>query len=267
MRERVSLAAAGRAVLEARGGGPAVAVVARADETGGGQRVLVFEDGRRLGTLDDPDLDRAAGEIGKRLLAAPEDAVWTLETEDGRATLYAESHAPTARLFIVGAGHIAVPLARVADMLGFPVIVLDDREGFATDERFPSAVRVERVDFQSPFRDLVPGPADFVVLVTRAHRYDFDCLRSLLESPAPPRYMGMVGSRRRVRAAFRALREAGVPKDRLASVHAPIGVGIGADTPAEIALSIGAELVAVRRGVTASGSLRDMERIAERFLD
>lgn len=263
----VSVAAAARAVLAARAGGPAVAVIARVDESGGGRRVLVFEDGRAAGSLGDPRLDRAAREIGARLLASADESVWTLEAEDAEAMLYAEAHRPSARLFIVGAGHIAVPLARLGAILGFPVVVLDDRETFAIGERFPDAVRVERVDFEHPFRDVAPAAADFVVLVTRAHRYDFDCLVSLLEAEAPPRYIGMVGSRRRVRAAFRALLDAGVPSERVAAVHAPIGVDIGAETPEEIAVSIAAELVSVRRGVRAGGSLRDAERVVERFLE
>lgn len=262
----VSLAEAARAVLAARAGGPAVVVIARADEAGGSQRLLVFDGERARGTLGDPRLDGGAREVGARLLAS-DDSVWTLETEDGEATLYAEVHRAPARLFVVGAGHIAVPLATLGDLLGFPVVVLDDREDFATAERFPGAARVERLDFDAPFRDVAPGPTDFVVLVTRAHRYDYDCLRALLDGEAPPRYIGMVGSRRRVRAAFRALLEAGVPKERIATVHAPIGVEIGAETPEEIAVSIAAELVAVRRGVEAAGSLRDAARIVERFLE
>ena len=269
--QEVNVTAAARAVLAARKGGAAVAVVARADEAGGLQRVLVFDDGRTAGTLGDSRLDAAAREIGARLLGSPDQTAWTLEADgsqvSGGATLYVEAHRAPARLFVVGAGHIAVPLARLGTILGFPVVVLDDREGFATGERFPDAVRVERMDFTAPFRALAPRPEDLVVLVTRAHRYDYDCLRALLEGDAPPRYIGMVGSRRRVRSAFGALLEAGVPKERIAVVHAPIGVAIGAETPEEIAVSIAAELVAVRQGVEAAGSLRDSERIVERFLE
>lgn len=267
MTSPVTVADAARAVLGAKAGGPAVAVVARADEKGGGQRVLVFENGRVNGTLGDPRLDEAARDIGERLLASADEAAWTLESADGTTTLYAEAHRAPACLFIVGAGHIAVPLARLGDLLGFPVVVLDDREDFATAERFPGAARVERLDFQAPFREVGPRAGDFVVLVTRAHRYDFDCLRALLDQDAAPRYVGMVGSRRRIRAAFRALLEAGVPQERLAAIHAPIGVDIGAETPEEIAVAIAAELVAVRRGVEAGGSLRDRERIVQRFIE
>lgn len=262
MSEHVGLAEAAAAVLGVRAGGPAVALVARVDERGGGLRLLVDGEGRARGTVGDASLDVAARELGAALLAGSE-AVRTVEVGD--AMLYAEAHRPPARLFIVGAGHIAVPLARLGVILGFPVIVLDDREEFADADRFPGA-EVARTDFSDPFRATRPGPADLVVLVTRAHRYDFDCLRALLDAPIPPRYVGMVGSRRRVRAAFGALRDAGVPRDRLASVYAPIGVEIGAETPEEIAVSIAAELVAVRRDAQAGGSLRDRERVVERWL-
>ena len=181
-------------------------------------------------------------------------------------TLYAEVHRRPARLVVVGAGHIGLALARTAALLGFPVSVLDDRDEFASDERFPEGVAVQRMDFGDPFADVVPGPADFVVLVTRAHRYDYDCLRALLDGDSVPRYIGMVGSRRRVRAAYRQLLESGVDRARVEAIYAPIGVEIGAETPEEIALSIAAEIVAVRRGVKARGSLRDEERILERLL-
>lgn len=262
----VGLAAAARAALEARSGGRPVALVARADGSGDGRRVLVYGDHDSRGTLGDPALDRAARALGAELLAEDGAAVRTAEVE-GHAdvTLYAELHRRPARLFIVGAGHIALPLARLGVLLGFQVLVLDDREAFATEARFPDASRVIRADFADPFAGAAPATGDFVVLVTRAHRYDFDCLKKLVDSNALPRYIGMVGSRRRVRAAFRALLDAGVPAGRLAAVHAPIGIDIAAETPEEIAVAIAAELVAVRRGVTAGGSLRDRERIVERW--
>jgi xanthine dehydrogenase accessory factor len=270
--EGVGLPTAARAALEARAGGRPVAIVARVDEGGTGRRVLVHGLDDIRGTLGDPVLDRAARALGERLLASepgetagPAGRTATVDEVPG-ALLYAEVHRSPARLFVVGAGHIALPLARLGVMLGFAVVVLDDREDFATEVRFPDASRVLRVDFADPFADLPPGPEDYVVLVTRAHRYDFDCLLRLVDNNPPPRYIGMVGSRRRIRAAFRAVLDAGVPAERLAAVHAPIGVDIGAETPEEIAVSIAAELVAVRHGVSAGGSLRQRERIVERLV-
>jgi CTP:molybdopterin cytidylyltransferase MocA/xanthine/CO dehydrogenase XdhC/CoxF family maturation factor len=279
---RVGLIAAARAALDARAGGRPVAVVARADEAGDDRRVLVYGTDDAHGTLGDPALDAAACALGEELLgddgagsdpgagagsadgAAPTARTATVDDVPG-ALLYGEAHRPPARLFVVGAGHIALPLARLGVILGFAVVVLDDREEFATEVRFPDASRVLRVDFADPFVALPPGPEDYVVLVTRAHRYDFDCLLRLVDTSHPPRYIGMVGSRRRVRAAFRALLDAGVPGERLVPIHAPIGVDIGAETPEEIAVSIAAELVAVRKGVVAGGSLRSRERIVERL--
>lgn len=260
----VDAVTAARAVLATHGGGPAVAVVSRVDPEGGSARLLVYDDGVR-GTLGDPALDAAARELGLRLLADRSQPRTVAVEGTAGVQLYGEAHRAPARLLIVGAGHIALPLARLGVLLGLPVVVLDDREEFATTERFPEASRVRRVDFADPFRDVDPTAEDLVVLVTRAHRYDYDCLVRLLRSPTPPRYIGMVGSRRRVRAAFRALLEDGVPADRLAEIHAPIGLDLGAETPEEIAVAIAAELVAVRRGVAAGGSLRDRERVVERW--
>jgi len=263
----IGVAAAARAALNARAGGRPVVVIGQADEAGDGRRVLVYGPRDARGTLGDPILDRAARSLGTALLREPTSSPRTVPVDDvPGASLYGEPHRHPARLFVVGAGHIALPLARLGVALGFPVVVLDDREDFATDDRFPDASRVLRVDFSDPFAAMAPGVDDFVVLVTRAHRFDFDCLRRLVDNDSPPRYIGMVGSRRRVRAAFRALLDAGVPSDRLASIHAPIGVDIGAETPEEIAVSIAAELVAVRRGVVPGGSLRDRERVVERWV-
>jgi xanthine dehydrogenase accessory factor len=267
----VTAAEAARAVLDARAGGPPVAVIGRADEGGDGRRVLVSGPDEARGTLGDPALDRAARALGETLLARAggasgiADAATVTVADVPGAELFGQVHRRSARLFVVGAGHIALPLSRLGVLLGFDVVVLDDREEFATEARFPDAARVRRVDFADPFAADEPGPDDFVVLVTRAHRYDFDCLRRLVARDATVRYIGMVGSRRRVRAAFRALLDAGVPAPRLAAIHAPIGLDIGAETPEEIAVAIAAELVAVRRGVDAAGSLRDRERVVERW--
>jgi xanthine dehydrogenase accessory factor len=259
---RVGVAEAARAALDARAGGRAAAVVSRCDEGGDGRRLLVYAPDDCRGTLGDPVLDAAGRALGAELLGRDGDAAGTVEAGD--ATLYGEAHRRPATLFVVGAGHIALPLARIGALVGFRVVVLDDREDFATGERFPEAAEVVRLDFEEPFGDVTVTAADFVVLVTRAHRYDFDCLVRLVEAPEQPRYIGMVGSRRRVRAAFRALLEAGVPRDRLEGVHAPIGLDIGAETPEEIAVSIVAELVTIRRGGTG-GSLRDRERVIDRL--
>ncbi|HET9984106.1 MAG TPA: XdhC family protein [Longimicrobiales bacterium] len=266
---RPELEAAARAALAAYDGGDAVALVTLvAAEPPGrlepGARMLLAGASGPVGSLGAPELDAAALELARAALAGAEPGSRAVDAGGARCTLFVEAHFPPEELIVVGAGHIAVPLAALGTTLGFRVTVLDDREDFATPERFPSAARVLRADFAEPFRDVTLGPRSYVVLVTRGHRHDFDFLTRLLDSDAAPRYIGMIGSRRRVRAAFHALAEAGATPERLARVHAPIGVDIGAETPAEIAVSIAAELVAVRRGVQVE-TLAGKERVVERW--
>lgn len=264
----ISAAEAARAALEAlRCGPPLVSATVVETEEGGpalGARMLVWE-GRRAGSLGGPALDARAAELAAALLRGTErDGPRTLEAGRGRCTVYLEAHRPPPELVIVGAGHIARPLCRIGAMLGFRVRVLDDRPEFATRERFPEAEEVRRADFADPFRDVPVGPDTHLVLVTRGHRYDFEALRLLLLGAALPAYVGMVGSRRRVRAALEQLVREGIPRERLLRVFAPIGLDVGAETPEEIAVSIAAEIVRVRRGGTGV-SLRDRERVMERW--
>jgi xanthine dehydrogenase accessory factor len=153
-------------------------------------------------------------------------------------------------LIIVGAGHIAVPLARLGAMMDFRVTVLDDRPAFATRERFPDAAALVVGTYGETLRALDTGPDSYVVLVTRGHVHDQACLEVMLSRPAA--YLGMIGSRTRVRTVMRHLAEQGYRLERLRAVHAPIGLDLGARTPAEIALSIMAEIVSVRRGGTGA---------------
>ncbi|HEY8469138.1 MAG TPA: XdhC family protein [Longimicrobiales bacterium] len=265
---------AARLALAAEAGGPAVALITvvgapegRAGRALLGRRVALLATGELRGTLDGGVLDARAVELGWRALAGEPPGAEQVDAGGARFTLYAEACFPPEELLVVGAGHIAVPLAELGVRLGFRVTVLDDREEFATEARFPGAARVQRVDFAHPFRGLAIGPRTYIVLVTRAHRYDFDCLRQLIELEAEPRYIGMIGSRRRVRAAFHALLEAGIPRERLARVRAPVGLDVGAETPEEIAVSIAAELIAVRRGGAALvASLSARENVLERLL-
>lgn len=260
--------AAAARLLEALDAGQDVALVLLTDAPGPGPvgaRVLVTGAGRE-GSLGDPELDREAERLGREALEGAEPGARTVTLPSGaRARLYVEVHHPAPELVIVGAGHIAQSLCCVGALLGFRVVVLDDRPEFATRERFPDAARVVRAEFDNPFADVPIRPDTRVVLVTRGHRYDYECLRRILVSDPQPAYLGMIGSRRRVRATFTQLVKDGVPPDRIARVWAPIGLDIGAETPAEIAVAVAAEIVLAERG--GSGRpLRDAERVLERFL-
>ena len=272
---RIGAAEAARLVLDALAAGDAVAtatLLTPAGAAGGegrpGDRLLLREDGSASGTLGQAALDAAAAGVARQALAGAGPATHELEG----ASIFVEAHLPPDELLVVGAGHIGLQLARIGVMLGFRVTVLDDREEFADEARFPEAVRVLRTEFEppaDPFAGVRITRRSYVVLVTRAHRYDFDCLSRLLARPdAPePRYLGMIGSRRRVRAALEAVLEAGVPRERLARIHGPIGLDIGAETPEEIAVSIFAEIVRVRRGHTGSTAPRsEQERVLDRLL-
>ena len=268
MSAALDAAAAASLAQRARAGGPATAIVlCVAPAALAGDRIAVLADGEVAGAFADPELHTNACAIARRALAHDTPpSVEAVALSAGDATLYVETFRAPSRLVIVGAGHIAVPLARAGVDLGFDVTVLDDREAFATQERFPAAARVLRADFeQDPFAGVTIDAHTYIALVTRGHRWDFDCLRRLLDGEARPRYMGMIGSRRRVRAAFGALLAAGYSRAALGAVRAPIGVEIGAETPEEIAVSIAAELIAVRRGVDVE-TIAGRERVLDRLL-
>jgi len=203
-------------------------------------------DGERLhGTLGQAALDQAA-----RQILAKAEGRGTTRVASGTLELYVERVAPPAELVVVGAGHIAQPLSRIGSLLGFRVTIVDDRPDFARRDRFPDADRVVLADFAEPFAGIPIGPRSHVVLVTRGHRHDYDCVRALARAGAEPAYVGMIGSKRRVRAAFEQLAAEGFDEERLARIHAPIGLDIGAETPAEIAVAIAAEMILATRGGT-----------------
>lgn len=165
-------------------------------------------------------------------------------TIDGQT--YTRIFLPESRLIILGGGHIAQPLCAMAAMLDFAVTVVDDRIAFANSERFPKAVQVVCDSFASAISGLKIQTADYVCVITRGHRWDGACLRQILSGTLPS-YLGMIGSKRRVEGLLSVLAEEGFSPDLLKRIHAPIGLKINAQTPAEIAVSICAELIAHRR--------------------
>jgi xanthine dehydrogenase accessory factor len=267
--ERLRVAdAAHHARLALEGGDPVVGLTVL--ESSGpvpapGERMCVWAD-RHAGTLGDANLDAAAIRISRSVLSeASRPGTHAVEADGLRCTVYLEPHAAPPELVIVGAGHVARPLCTVGALLGFRVTVLDDRPEFATRERFPDAAEVRPADFNDPLRGVPIHGRTFLVLVTRGHKYDFEALRGVLLRPELPAYVGMIGSRRRTRAALEALTREGIGAERLAAVHAPIGLDVGAETPEEIAVAIAAELVMARRGGTGL-PLRDRERVHERWV-
>lgn len=180
------------------------------------------------------------------------------EMPESEVRVFVEVQRRAPELLIVGAGHIAVPLAQMASICDFSVTVLDDRPRFANAERFPSARRVIAAPMRETVRDLPLDQDSYVVLVTRGHSHDVECLLEVLDRPIA--YIGMIGSQRRVDAVFELLaEEMGIDPVKFDRVYAPIGVDIGAITPAEIAVCIIAEIISVFRGGTVP-SLSDRRR-------
>jgi len=217
------------------------------------------------GHLGSDELDRTATRLLDEAIADPRarDGLRTIDGPDG-AELYLEVRRPVRELVVVGAGHVAQPMAHLGALLGYRVTVLDDRPDFATRERFPDADRLIRADFSDPFADVSLHERSHLLLVTRGHKYDYECLIRALRADPPPAYIGMIGSRRRVRATYVQLVEEGFSSADLERIHAPVGLDIGAETPEEIAVAVAAELVMLDRGGQGT-PLRQVERVAERF--
>ncbi len=165
-------------------------------------------------------------------------------------TLYTRRFLPPERLILLGGGHVSLALYEAALPLGFAVTVADDRPAFASFTRFPKAKEVICDSFENALPRLNIGAGDFVCVLSRGHRDDVTCVKYLLQGNEP-RYLGMIGSRRRVKGLFELLAEEGFDKDRIGRIHAPIGLSIGAVTPQEIAVSIAAELIAARHALPA----------------
>jgi len=154
---------------------------------------------------------------------------------------------------VFGGGHISLPLVQMLTLLDFVVTVVDDRPEFANQSRFPGAHKVICESFQQAFTQLAIGEDTAVIIVTRGHKYDMECLRATMGSKA--RYLGMIGSKKRVREVLNVLREEGSPEDLQRRIKAPIGLDIKGETPAEIAVSIVAEVISVYRGGGDGASL------------
>ncbi len=177
-------------------------------------------------------------------LAAKIAAHGSAELPDGRSVSL-ETLLPPTTAVLCGAGHVAQALAPVAAAVGFDVVVLDDRPEFAVAERFPAALRVARLEsFDEAFTGLDITPRSFIVIVTRGHGHDYSVLGQALRTPAG--YIGLMGSKSKREKIFQALRADGFSTEDLERVFSPIGIAIAAESPAELAISIAAELIRVR---------------------
>jgi xanthine dehydrogenase accessory factor len=163
----------------------------------------------------------------------------------GTLEIFVEPIVPAGELYIFGAGHVAHSLYKVARLAAFDVNVIDDRESYANRERFPEAREIHADDFERVMTQLAPNESAYIAIVTRGHHDDMRVLRWAIETRA--RYIGMIGSKRKVISIYRELENEGIAREKFQRVHAPIGLDIAAVTPEEIAVAIVAEMIAIRR--------------------
>jgi xanthine dehydrogenase accessory factor len=258
------------AVAEALERGESAALVTIVATTGStpqrvGAKMLVFSDGRIVGTIGGGCYENDAFWKAREAIKTRRPEVVHYELSDdfaqetglicgGQMDVYIEPIEPSPELFIIGAGHVGYHLARLAGEVGFRVHVVDDREKFANAERFPTAAEVVVDDIPSWIdRANLPSHA-YAVIVTRGHTNDLEALRAL--APRELRYLGLIGSRAKVARIYEALVESKMAPELLEKVHAPIGLDIGAVTPQEIAVSILAELIAVKHGKEHPAAMR-----------
>lgn len=205
------------------------------------------------GTIADTRVVEAIQAESAARLAAEKSQLVSLDVPGTGAKLdvFFEVMPAPPKLIVVGAGHIAVPLVKMAKVLDFHVVVIDDRLLYANRERFPDADEVLVGDMAQMLKEMEITASCYIVLITRGHAYDEPCLRVVL--PTEAKYIGMIGSRRRIKACFQRFREEDkIAEELIGKVYAPIGLDIATETPAEIALSILAEVVKVRRGGKAA---------------
>jgi len=235
-----------------------------------GFRMLVYPDGKTLGTVGGGLVEAKIREEALHCLREKKPKLLELTLDEeaangigvlcgGKVQIFVEPIFGNPTVYVFGGGHIALPLVQFAKALEFHVVVVDDREQFANKERFPVADEVKLGDFEAVARSITFGEKDSVVIITRGHEHDETVLAECLKKDRLPGYIGMIGSREKIARTFSHLRDKGISDRLLARVRAPIGLDIGARTPAEIALSIMAEIVAHEYG-----KARDVRELRDR---
>jgi len=223
-------------------------------------RMLVREDGSIAGTIGGGCVEAEVWAAAKEVmqLEAPRKMVFNLNNEasydnglicGGTLEVFVEPILPQPMLYLFGGGHVSMAVARAATAAGFGIAVVDDRESFANKERFPMAQEIY-TSYEDAFEKIHPNAASYLVIVTRGHKEDMHVLAWAVRTEA--RYLGMIGSKRKVLSVYKALENDGYKPEEFERVYAPMGLEIGALSPEEIAVSIAAELVAVRRNALAA---------------
>jgi len=219
-------------------------------------KMLIRDDGSTLGSVGGGCVEAEVWSAAQDVLREEKSRVMTFDlTEEsmaegglicgGKVEIFVEPVLPVPEMVIFGAGHISRQVSRIATIAGFRTTIVDNRPAYANQDRFPEAERIFSDSFEEAFQTIEPHENTYLVIVTRGHQEDENVLRWAVRTNA--RYVGMIGSKRKVRTIAEHLLSEGVPQDRLERVHMPIGLDIGAVTPEEIAVAIVAEAIQFRR--------------------
>jgi xanthine dehydrogenase accessory factor len=251
------------------GGLAAVATVIRAQGSvprHEGSKMLVFPDGQIEGTIGGGEMESRVIEQARQAIREGKTQILKYDFRDpsrgdpgvcgGEIEVFVEPIVPEASVLIIGAGHVGLALADLAHWLGYRVVVSDDRPGFATPEAVPDADEVIECEVGALPERIKINSGTYIVLATRGVQVDLAGLPALLESPAP--YIGVIGSQRRWETCAKQLLDMGVAKSAIERVTSPIGLELNAETPEEIAVSIMAEIIMLRRGGTGEPMAHDV---------
>ena len=219
-------------------------------------KLLVREDGSMIGTIGGGCVEAEVWNAAREVIETekPKHLSFNLGQDaaydnglicGGQLEVFVEPVMPVPHAFIFGAGHISKSLSKVATLAGFSTVVIDNRESFANRERFPEASEVHAAEYEDVFPRLAINETSYIIIVTRGHRDDMRVLKFAAATPA--RYIAMIGSKRKVLNVVRELEKEGVDRATLEKIFAPMGLAIGAISPEEIAISVAAEMIAVRR--------------------
>lgn len=230
-------------------------------------KLLVREDGSMVGTIGGGCVEAEVWNAAREVMETgkPRNMSFSLGQDaaydnglicGGQLEVFVECIAPQPAALIFGGGHISKSLAKVLDLAGFRVSVIDNREAFASKERFPEAAEVHAAEYEDVFPSLAVTESSYIVIVTRGHRDDMRVLRWAVNTQA--RYIAMIGSRRKTISVVKELEKEGIPRAAFDRVSAPMGLEIGAVSPEEIAISVTAEMIAMRR--VPDGNWRSMSK-------
>jgi xanthine dehydrogenase accessory factor len=224
-------------------------------------KLLVREDGSMTGTIGGGCVEAEVWNAAREVIATEkaqhlsfnlgQDAAYDNGLIcGGQLDVFVEPIVPQPQAFVFGAGHISKSLSKVATLAGFATTIIDDRESFANPGRFPEAHEIYAAEYEEIFPKLAIHESSYLIIVTRGHRDDMRVLRLAIGTPA--RYVAMIGSKRKVISVVKELENEGAPRSALERIYAPMGLEIGAVSPEEIAVSVVAEMIAVRRNADSN---------------